>query len=256
MLNRCRLTSFKHLLALLLIVALASCSKLKEYSQAPELGSLQQGIKTSAAIGYCVSVATAVHKGQALPGNVEVMNSGLIYIHVDSNHPLPFNRNVGDIVIASLWNGNGGIMSILLANVDILGGSIKLYGLHTVPFTEQLNGNMLAIFARQDIVLGSGSDTLLNIGDLTDIAINTEMERLKQEKPTDQFVAVKQNVWFIDVNTKGTPANVYDDNIVVNGGGQIAEVKGESGGIIYHAMIDMRINALECTRNPDRKSVV
>jgi len=238
--------------ALLLFVQLYSCQKFKDYSQPPEIESLQQGLKTSVVIGYCVSVANSAFKGLPLPSNVAFDESkGLIYIKIDQAHPLPFNKSIGDIVIACHWGTNGGIMSILLANIDILGGQAKLYGLLTVPFIERNPGEgILAVFARQDIILGNGSDTLVDFSTVTGLNIDAEMSRLESEKPGDAFVAIKQNVWFITVYPRTPDSNVYNDYMIVSGGGQIAEVKGVSGGVVYHALIDAKVDFSACTRNP------
>jgi hypothetical protein len=239
-------------LALLIILNISSCKKINEYSQKPELESLQQGIKTSAALAYCASVVMAVAEGQALPDNIiYAKNTGLIYIKIDNNHPLPFNKNIGDIVIAFNWSGRAGLMSVLFANIDILGGKIKLCGLHLVPIMKQNEGDGIwAMFAKQDIIIGNGSDTLLDMSNISDAIFNSKVNQLNSEKPSDAFVAVKQNIWFININQSNTPSNVYDDNITINGGGQIAEVKGTSGGIIYHAMIGARLNYSTCKLNP------
>jgi hypothetical protein len=240
------------LFILVAIVLSGSCKKLKDYNQEPELESLQQGLKTSVAVGYCVSVASAAFKGQELPDNVLFdNNSGLIYIKIDAGHPLPFNNNVGDIVIACHWSNNGGVMSVLFGNIDILGGTVKLYGLYLVPFVERQGENVIrALFARQDIILGNGSDTILDLSNITLPVFNAEMERLNSEEPSDVFAVVKQNVWFVNVDQNNTFSNVYDDNITINGGGQIAEVKGASGGIIYHALINTKVNYSVCSLNP------
>ncbi|MFZ4399450.1 MAG: hypothetical protein ACOYO1_05400 [Bacteroidales bacterium] len=164
----------KKLFILLLITQCISCNKYAEYNQEPELESLQQGLKTCSAIGYCVSIATSAFKGYPLPDNVIFDKSkGLIYIKIDKNHPLPFNRNIGDIVIAGLWNNNSGLMSVLFGNIDIIGGDIKLYGFYTIPFIERNEQDgILAIFAQQDIIVGNGSDTILNLGNITDLTFN------------------------------------------------------------------------------------
>jgi hypothetical protein len=235
---------------LFILLGILSCNKLRDFDQKPELESLQQGLKTSAAIGYCASIATSAYKGFGLPDNVIFdKSSGLIYIKIDRDHPLPFNKNIGDIIIAGQWNSNGGVMAILFANIDILGGNVKLYGLHLVPFSERSDG-IWAMFAKQDIVLENGSDTILNLGNITDLAFNTQLDRLNTGVPTDAFVAVKQNVWFINIDQNKTYSNVYDDDITITGGGQIVEAKGASGGILYHAMLDTKVNYSECTLNP------
>lgn len=244
--------SFICLLAILSL--LTTCKKIDKFRTEPELEPLKHGIKTSVAVAFCASVATAVFSGRQVPDNVKyIENTGLIYVKIDRAHPLPFNNNIGDIVIAGIWHGNSGLISILFADIDILDGDIELYGLHTVPiFEDYETGNIIAVFAEQDIVLGYGSDTILDTDHISDMFFNTEMDRLEDNKPGDVFAAVKQNVWFIDIDQAKTLSNVYDDVIVVNGGGQIAEVKGESGGILYHAMIDTKINYSECSRNPLR----
>lgn len=236
---------------LLLVVLLCSCNALEEHNQKPELGSLQQGLRTSAAIGYCASIAYSAAKGYPLPGNV-VYNAGtgLIYVHIDQNYPLLFNKNIGDIVIAFHWGTNAGVMSVLFANIDVIGGSLKLYGIHTVPVMEESDGSLMALFAKQDIIIGAGSDTILNMGNITDLVLNTEVNRLNAAKPTDTFVAAKQNVWFINIDQNNTNSYMHDDNMTITGGGQIAEVQGESGGVIYHALINANINYSVCSMNP------
>ncbi len=245
--------SFLHKLYVILIILLfCSCNKYKEHNQQPELESLKYGLKTSAAIGYCTSVVMAAVEGQPLPENVIIDKStGLIYIKIDNTHPLPFNKNIGDIVIAFMWSGRAGLMSVLFANIDILGGNIKLYGLHLVPLMKQNEDEeVCAIFTKQDIIIGNGSDTLLDMSNITDVIFNTKISQFNSERPNDAFVAVKQNVWFINTDQNNTYSNVYDDNITISGGGQIAEVKGTSGGVIYHAMIETKINYSLCSMNP------
>ncbi len=246
------MTTLNRFLSVLLVLLFFSCNKFKEYNQKPELESLQQGLKTSAAIAYCTSVVMSVVEGHDLPANVIYeKNTGLIYIRIDDNYPLPFNKNIGDIVIAFNWSGTAGLMSVLFANIDLLGGNVKLYGLHLVPFMKQSEEEGIwAMLEKQDIIIGNGSDTLLDMSNITDVVFNTKVSQLNAEKPNDAFVAVKQNIWFINIGQNETYANVYDDNITISGGGQIAEVKGTSGGIIYHAMIETKINYSICNMNP------
>jgi hypothetical protein len=243
---------FHKLPFILIILQFCSCNKYKEYNQVPELESLQQGLKTSAAIAYCSSVVIAAAEGQELPGNVLYdNNTGLIYIKIDNEYPLPFNSAIGDIVIAFTWSGRAGLMSVLFANIDLLGGNIKLYGLHLVPVIRQSQTDeVCAVFTKQDIIIGNGSDTLLDMSNITDIVFNSKINQLNSEKPENAFVAVKQNVWFINIDQQGTYSDVYDDSITINGGGQIAEARGSSGGILYHAMIGTKINYSICDMNP------
>jgi hypothetical protein len=240
------------LLIIVVILQLSSCNKLNDYNQAPELESLQHGLKTSAVIGYCASVVMSVVQGVALPDNVTYeKTTGLIFIKIDSDHPLPLNKSIGDIVVAFNWSGEAGLMTVLLANIDLLGGNIKLYGLHLVPLMKQSEEEgIVALLVKQDIIIGNGSDTLLDMSNITDIVFNYKVDQLNSEKPGDAFVAAKQNVWFVNVNQNKTYSNLYDDIITVNGGGQIAEVKGSSGGVIYHGMINTKIDYSMCRLNP------
>ena len=239
-------------LLIFVVMQFTSCDKISEINQEPELESLQQGLKTSVAIGYCASIVVSAATGKQLPDNVTVnQQTGLIYIKIDNNHPLPFNKNVGDIIIAYLWNNNSGIMTILFSKIDILGGNIKLFGIYTVPvIARNATEGIDVVYAKQDILIGNGSDTILNMGNITDFYYNSELERLNTEKPTDAFVAVKQNFWFVNIDQNNTYSNVYDDNITINGGGQIAEAYGSSGGVIYHAMINTKVNYAACNQNP------
>lgn len=251
------------LFVFLMILTICSCKKLKEYNQKPELSSLQQGLKTSAAIGYCSSIAMSVFKGKTLPSNVTMISkssdqsrsSWLVYIKLDNNNPLTFNKNVGDIIVAGIGNERGGIISILFGDFNLLNANIKLFGIQTVPVIEQediMTGkkNIIAVFAKEDFVIGDVStDAFLNLK-LSEMQFEIEMNRLATPVSLDAYVSVKQNVWFVNIDQEGTSNNVYDDNLTINGGGQILETDGESGGVIYHAIINAKVNYLICKNNP------
>jgi hypothetical protein len=247
------------LLCITLTTLIFSCSVIEDLRQEPELEPLEQGFRSSAAIGYCASIVNAAFQGHDLPAHVSFdpqtkegyAGAGLIYISANASHPLPFNNNVGDIVVAAIWNGNqGGVMSIIFADIDVLSSDYKLYGIHTVPFFyDQENERIITMFAEQDIVMGEGSDTLLNIN-LSKGKFDLELERLEEEQSDDVFVAVTQNIWHISVDPFDTPVNFYDDVVIVNGGGQIATVNSNSGGVLYHAMIRTKFNYQQCSVNP------
>jgi len=246
------------IIVLVFIVSMSSCRRLEEFNQPPELISLEQGFKTCAAIGYCVSIANSAFNNEPLPGNVTFeksskdgyTSSGLVHISVTSTTPLPFNSNIGDIYIAGLWDGaNGGVISIIFANVDIFTSTYKFYGLYTVPVIKDPDTQKItSIFAEQDILIGQGSDTLLNLS-MSKPRFNAELARANSSVPIDPFVAIKQNVWFLKINQNSTLSNVYDDSYEINGGGQILEAASNSGGILYHAMIETKFSSA-CSTNP------
>jgi hypothetical protein len=234
-----------------MLIIFQSCNKLREYDQKPELASLQQGIRLSTAVGYCASVAVTAYKGMPLPENVSFNpGSGLFYITLDATHPLPFNPNTKNIAMACLWHDNAGVMAVLFGNFDLPGANVKVYGLHLVPFMLRENGDIEAVITKQSVIIGNGSDTILNLGNITDLVFNAEISRLDEERPGNVFVAAKQNVWFINVEQNGTYRNIYDDDLTITGGGQIAEVKGNTGGIIYHALLNAHVNYSLCSLNP------
>ena len=253
---------FPFILIILATVSMSGCKKINKWKDDnPDIDPLRQGFKTTAAIGYCVSLATTVLSGDAVPDNVILesssSNSGLMYVTIDEDHPLPFNNNIGDIIIAYIWENDPpgsrrtGVVSIIFADMDIIGSLFKFYGIHTVPVIQDLEtGKIMTVYARQDIVFGEGSDTLLVLS-LSNPQFSSELLRLDEDPPTDPFVAVSQNVWFVTIDQQNT-INLYDDSFVISGGGQIAEATSLSGGIQYHAMIETEFIYDHCTLNPVR----
>jgi hypothetical protein len=251
------------LLTFLIILQICSCKKLEEYNQKPELSSLQQGLKTSAAIGYSSSIAMSAFKGDALPSNVTMISkssdqsgsSWLVHIKLDKSYPLPFNNNVGNIIVAGFGNERGGVISILFGDFNLLNTNVKFFGIQTVPVIERediMTGkkNIIAVFAKEDFVIGNASsDAFLNL-DLSSMQFQAEMNRLSTPVPSDAYVVVKQNIWLISIDQEGTSNTAYDDVLTINGGGQILETDGESGGVIYHAIINTKLNYSVCTKNP------
>lgn len=243
-------------------ISLNRCKIKEEWQdENPDIDPLKQGFKTTAAVGYCASMAASVFYGNAIPDNVLLessnSNSGLIYVTIDENNPLPFNPNSGDIIIACYWgtdsiaNKREGIMSIVFADIDIISSLFNFYGIHTVPISQDIEtGKIKTLFAEQDIVFGDENDSLLNLS-FSDLTLTSELLRLDQNLPTDPLVAVSQNAWFISINPHNI-IDLYDDSVVINGGGQIAEVDGVSGGFKYHAMIETEYTYNQCSKNPMR----
>jgi len=243
-----------------LLLTFFACSKLDELDEDPDLSPLQQGFKASAAISYCASLAVQAFQGEDLPPNVtfsigsnsEYSQSGILYVDASTDYPLPFNDHIGDVVIAGIWDDaqESGVISIIFGNLDIFGGEVKFYGLHTVPVKRKFDSErFITAFAQQDVVVGQGSDTLINVG-LSRVEFDQEIERLDEEQPSDVFIAAQQNVWFIQFY-QNDPTDVYDDGYEINGGGQIVGATNTSGGILYHAMIEAKYDLSNCSINPE-----
>ena len=258
-----KIPAFSVFIFLTAIILLFSCKKAKEINQDPEIEPLKHGFKVSAAVGYCASLANSLFRGEDLPDNVifqsgsneDYSGSGIMYVTINSNYPLPFNSNIGQIIIPCLWNTNydnteySGVISTIFTDINILESKYEFRGIHTIPVIELETGDILTLFAEQDIIIGEGSDTLLNLN-LSNPQFNLELARLESEQPNNAFAAVKQNAWFISVDQNNTTSDIYDDEFTVNGGGQIASVASESGGILYHAMIGANFIHKTCELNP------
>jgi len=241
----------------LAFVMLSSCKKIKEVNPDPEIEPLRHGFKTSAAIGYCASLAYTFFKGENLPDNVIIHSQNdnidtetcVMIVSINESYPLPFNASVGQITIAGIWGDDGGVITAIFTDIDILEAKYEFKGIHTIPVIELENGKIMTLFAEQDIIIGEGSDTLLHLN-MTNTQINMETKRLKEDLPDNAFAAVQQNVWFAAVNQNNTMSDIYDDEYTINGGGQIVEATSNSGGILYHAMIGAKFIHSRCEMNP------
>lgn len=236
---------------------ISGCKKLQELNNSPELDPLEQGFKSCATIGYCAALAQRAFTGEPLPNNVTFeprtqdgyTNAGILHVQVTKDTPLPFNTNVGNIYIAGLWDGvNGGVISIVFADINIFTSQYKFYGLYTIPVTRKANGEINTIFAEQDIIIGDGRDTLLNLS-LSKPKFNEELTRFNNSYASDVFAAIKQNIWFITVEQNSIAPYLYNQ-YTVNGGGQILSASSKSGGVLYHAMLDTKFSYDDCKLNP------
>lgn len=245
------------ILACLINIALSSCKKINEVNRDPEIEPLRHGFKTSAAIGYCASLAHTFFTGDNLPDNVIIRSqnndnetkTGILIVSINDAFPLPFNHSVGQITLAGTWGNEGGLITALFTDIDILESRYEFVGIHTIPVIEKEEGRIMTLFAEEDIVFGKGSDTLLHLN-ITNAQLKLELERLDRYIPDNSFTAVQQNVWFTLIDHKGTLTNLYDDEYTVYGGGQIAEVTSKTGGLLYHAMIGAKFTYSECDLNP------
>jgi len=221
--------------------------------------SLRDGLKISAVMGYCASLANTLFRGDPLPDNV-VYNSihtdynagsGILLVEINEEYPLLFHDEVGQIIIAGTWNEDlDGVISVLLSDINLFSGKVEFIGFHTIPVIYQdESGNILTVLAEQDIIVGEGADTLLNLS-FSKPQFDLELVRGSRDKPDDPFVAVKQNVWFVEIDQNGTASNLYDDLYILNGGGQIVESRAISGGILYHALLNTHIDYRSCLLNP------
>ena len=217
---------------ILISLFICSCRKVKEYFHDPETEPIRQAIKTSAAIGYAASVAMSVMSGEnpqyvlATGDCSELPCTFLIYVDINQDNPLMFSDgNVGQIIIAGLMaDEDAAILTIVLSDIHITTQEFTLLSVHTIPVIRE-EDKIIAVFSEMDINIGSDSDTLLDMN-FSQKEIDAEVSRLDRERPSDLYVAVDQNVWFIDIDQNNTSGYFNDDVYSITGGGQIVEVTG------------------------------
>lgn len=245
------------LLALVLVFTSNSCRKIREGNEDPEIEPIKHGFQTSAAIGYCASIAYTFFNGGVLPDNVilqsqnngEGTHSAIFLVNINDEYPLPFNDEIGQIFIAGIWGNNGGVITAIFTDINIIEDKYKLVAIHTIPVIEIEKGEIMTLMAEQDIVIGENNDPLIHLN-MSNPQINIEINRLATEQPNEPFVAAQQNVWFVNVDQKNTSNNSNDDEYTINGGGQIAEISSKTGGMLYHAMICTKFTNSVCNLNP------
>ncbi len=245
------------ILSLTLIIVLCdSCKELEEYFHDPETESITDAIKTCAIIGYSVSTAMSVMEGYRLP-NVRIKTVcqdfpcvSVMLIRIDDTYPFSFSsRETGEVIVAGLWaDEETAILTLLLTDFNIHTSTFRLKNIHTIPVIRTLDGKIGVAFAGMDINLNQQSDDLLAFNLLTQ-EIESEFARLEDQRPEDVYVAVEQNAWFIEIDQKNTPENLWDDSFVVTGGGQLAEVTDNTADVVQQAMIDVLLSQT-CTANP------
>lgn len=248
------------LLIISIVFQFNSCSKAKDLlDNDPDIATLQNGFKVSAAIGYAASIAGAAMKGNTLPSNVIIESfssnseATLIHVKVNDNYPLPFNedKGIGDITIVGIWGeNNSGIISILFSNLNVLGNQFEFFGIQTIPIKiDEVTGNIIAVYSRQDIIITNNSSDVIAEMDFTEPQYNIEIDRTSGTQPDDAYAAISQNIWYVNIDQQGT-SSVYDDLFTVNGGGQITSAGGDFSGFQFHALINTKFIYDQCSDNP------
>lgn len=233
-----------------------SCKELEEYFHDPETESLTDALKTCAIIGYSVSTAMSVMEGYHLP-NVRIKTRcndfpcvSVMLIRIDDSYPFSFSpEETGEVIVAGLWaDEETAIFTLILTDFNIHTSTFRLKNIHTIPVIRTLDGKIGVAFAGMDINLNQQSDALLEFNLLTQ-EIESEFARLDEERPEDVYVAVEQNAWFIEIDQKNTPDDLWDDSFTVTGGGQLAEVTDNTADVVQQAMVDVTLDQT-CTANP------
>ena len=248
----------KFLVFILPFIVSSSCAKYDGFDIGNDLAPLENGMKVSSLIGYCAALAHYAFNDTLFPDHLvarqitrdETGCRGFFSILIDETHPIPWNRETGTITVAGQWDyDQGGVISVLFTELDIELESWHFYGIYTVPIIMEGGHNALrSVFAEQDIIVGDGADTILDIP-LTSLQFDMELHRLDSEISNDPFAVTQQNAWFLDIDTQNSPGP-YDDLYRIHGGGQMVSASHSSGGILYHALIGAELDYGRCPLNP------
>jgi hypothetical protein len=232
-----------------------SCNKVKDYFREPDPEPLLETIHTSILAGYAANVSFNLMSGNSIPGigfvrsNPGFPCTTLITINT-SMHPgiFPADLDVNTILIAGLWaDESTTILSILITGFDMGNSTLDLLGIKTVPVIRTGDHINIAM-ASMDIQMNPDQDALLSLN-LNTLDIQTELLRLNAPKPTNVYIAVLQDTYFIDIYNNLTTNNIEDDSYIITGGGQLVSVAGSSVEITQQAMVGVEISP-SCLLNP------
>jgi hypothetical protein len=243
------------ILVSILLLPGTACRKLMDYFRDPEPEQLVEAIHTTVMAGYAANVAMAVIDGQSFP-NVAVSRSNdgfpcttLMVIDTESD-PNFFlaGEEASQITVAGLWpDASTAILTLILTDYHFGASTLDLLGIQTIPVIRDADHISIAL-AGMDIQMNPDQDALLSLN-LSTLEIESELLRLEATPPSDVYVAVLQNAYFIDVDNSSTANTISDDSYTVTGGGQLVEVSGTSAEITQQAMVEVRVTPA-CVLNP------
>ena len=243
------------LLFFIFLIPGSSCNKIKDYFREPDPDPLLETIHTSILTGYAANISFALMTGQPIPG-VKFIRSNpgfpcttLTTINTSQYSGVyPEYMDVNLITVSGLWSDEStAILSILLTDFDMGTSTLDLLGIKTVPAIRTDNHINVAM-ASMDIQMNPDQDALLSLN-LNTLEIQTEFLRLNAPKPTDVYVAVLQDAYFIEIYNNLSVNNIEDDSYTVTGGGQLIRVNGSSAEITQQAMVGVEISP-DCIVNP------
>ena len=233
--------------------------KIEAFSEDPPVSPISETIKSSAIIGFASVVSHAHYRGCDLPfASVGSSNqTKIIQIDLGNNFPFRFQNDLyKDITILSIkLDDDMYILSVLLGDSEILTGEFRLYKIHTFPVLIK-EGKVMAVFASQDI--NFGPDHYLEIS-LSAEEVQFEIERLESSFPTDEYVAIAQNAWFVQVDPNNSLDDFADDSYLLSGGQQNVAVTTDceipDASVVQMAIVNTTFSPF-CSKNPETGFVV
>jgi hypothetical protein len=243
------------ILVLILMLPVYSCRKLKDYFRDPETEQVAETIHANVLVGHAASMAMALMDGQSLPFvHFSRSNAGfpcttlMVFNAAEDTSLFLVHEKATTITIAGLWpDESTAILSLVMTDYHAGTSTLDLLGIKTIPVIRDGDHINIAL-ADMDIQLNPDQDALLRL-DLNTLEIESELIRLETPRPSDVYVAVLQDAYFIDVYNNATGNDISDDGYSITGGGQLVKVAGSSAEITQQAMVEVEISP-ECTFNP------
>jgi hypothetical protein len=225
----------------------------------PPVSPITETIKTSAIIGFASVLTCAHYQGYDLPFTSGQLNhqTSLMVVDLERYFPFQFQDDIySEISILSLRiDEDAFILSILLSESDISTGTFRLYKVHTFPVLMR-DGGVMAVFAGQDI--NFGPDYYLEIS-LSDNEIQFELARLQSPLPTDEYIAIAQNAWFVEIAPGNSWLDFTDDTYRITGGQQDIALSVDydlpDASVVQMAILNTVLTPA-CSKNPTEGWVV
>jgi len=242
-------------LVLVLLFPDFSCRKIKDYFRDPDTEQLIETLHTTTMIGHAVNLAMAMVQGNSFSfATFSRSNNGfpcttLMVVDLLSDPDMGTGNGKADaITIAGLWpDENTAILSVIITDFHAGDAILDVLGIKTIPVIRDAEHTRIAL-ANMDIQLNPDQESFLQI-DLNSLEIESKLLRLQTPPPTDVYVAVLEDAYFIDINNNETGSLISDDSYTITGGGQLIEVTGSSAEIVQQALVEVLISP-ECNANP------
>jgi hypothetical protein len=226
--------------------------ELDDFLQEPSMEPVKAAIKTALPLAHAASVAMTAMSGTAREG-VSVSNSCSVYpcasvvtMRLDENVLPVALASYGTVVVGGLWMSDTTAM-LTVTFIDMRAGSSKfsVESVSAFPAMRTETGVRI-VYPNVNIDIETGA---VQPTELTDVEVQTGLERLNAEHPSDPVVSLDMDAWIVDVNNGGTDDDFSDDTYNISGGGQYIDVGSGSGSVLQMGIALTKMTP-ECKANP------
>ena len=256
---------------ILFAVCIVSCSSaieevLDNFFQDPNVEPIRASVKTAVPLAYAAAFSMAAFKGTIPTGGgydltVEKKcgqaSCGAYISFTMNNEDLPFlNEEEGTVTVIGWWSSPVSERAILTVTFNE-----QSFGVPTFPVGSISNFPVMAtakgyrvVYANLDITLEPESPEELTEDQQTERieALNTEVYENADAESAN--ANVEMDMWIVDIDLNGSPADFSDDVYRISGGGQyvnVTESHQHTISDVYQlGMAGIRISRA-CSTNPD-----